>query len=119
MVIKVSAAINADTATKVFVNRATKGAYVDGLYVPGTNTRFAVLASVQQPTPKQLEILPEGDRDKDTLLFITKRKLQTTNDGEGLIADSVEYENSKYRLVQKANWDLYGQNGAFGVRVDE
>ena len=69
MVINVSEALDSDTAQIVTVERTSAGAYVDGIYQKGSTSTFKTLASVQQPTPKQLDILPEGEKSKDVKLF--------------------------------------------------
>lgn len=74
MPINVSEALDSDTAERIIVERDTgTGVYVDGIYVNAPIRTFKTLASVQQPTPKQLETLPQGERDKNPMLFISKK----------------------------------------------
>jgi len=115
MPINVSEAIDSDTAEKIAVKR-TPGSFVDGLFVKGTPVLFNTLASVQQPTPKQLEILPEGERSKNPRLFISKKALQTTNDKDGIIADIVTFKGQQFKIIAVGNWESYGHTMAFGVR---
>jgi len=116
MVINVSEALDTDTSQIVTVIRTAAGSYVDGLYVKGSTSTFKTLASVQQPTPIQMEILPEGEKDKDVKLFICKKPVNTTNDEEGLIADILIYKGKHYKVVRSADWDDYGHTPAMGVR---
>ena len=116
MVINVSEALDTDTSQIITVERTAAGSYVDGLYVKGSTSTFKTLASVQQPTPKQLEILPEGEKDKDTKLFISKKPILTTNDEAGLIADLVMYKGQQYKIISSADWDDYGHTMAMGVK---
>lgn len=116
MVINVSEALDSDTAQIVTVERTSSGAYVDGIYQKGSTSTFKTLASVQQPTPKQLEILPEGEKSKDVKLFISKKPLRTTIDDEQLIADIVIYKSVRYKIISSGDWDDYGHTMAMGVR---
>jgi len=117
MVINVSEALDTDTAEIITVERDNgTGEYIDGLYVKGGKTTFKTLASVQQPTPRQLETLPEGDRDKNTRLFISKKPLRTTSDRDGFIADVVIHKGQRFKLIDTGDWSSYGHTKAFGVR---
>lgn len=116
MPINVSEAIDSDTAEKITVERSTGDDFVDGLFVKGTTTTFNTLASVQQPTPKQLEILPEGERSKNPRLFISKKALRTTNDKDQIIADIVIFKGQRFKIIATGNWESYGHTMAFGVR---
>lgn len=117
MVINVSEALDTDTAQVITVERTSIGAYVDGIYVKGSTSTFKTLASVQQPTPKDLEILPEGEKDKDIKMFISKKPIRTTNDEAKLIADVVIYKGNRYKIVSSADWDDYGHTIAMGAKL--
>jgi len=115
MVINVSEALDTDTAQVITVTRTAKGSYVDGIYLKGSISTFKTLTSVQQPNPKELEILPEGEKDKNIKMFISKKPLQTTDDEAELIADVVTYKNRQYKIISSADWDDYGYTKAMGV----
>lgn len=116
MVINVSEALDTDTAQVITVERTSAGGYVDGIYVKGSTSTFKTLASVQQPSPKELEILPEGEKDKDIKMFISKKPIRTTNDEAELIADVVIYKGNRYKIVSSADWDDYGHTKAMGAK---
>ena len=115
MVINVSEALDSDTAEVVSVERTAVGTFVDGLYVKGPVTVFKTLASSQQPTPKQLQVLPEGERDKNPRLFISKRQLQTVNDKTGAVPDIVIFKGARFKIIMVGDWFSYGHVMAFGV----
>ncbi len=117
MVINVSAALDSDTAQVITVERISPGAYVDGIYQNGSTSTFKTLASVQQPTPKQLEVLREGERTGDIRLFISKKPLRTVVSKDNLEADVVLYKGNRYKIIQSADWDNYGYTSAMGTRV--
>ena len=116
MPINVSEALCMDTAEVVTVTRTTGGGYVDGLYVKGGQSTFKTICSVQQPSPKELQNLPEGERDKDIRKFISKKPVFTTNDRDGDIADSIRYKGNNYKIISAGDWDSYGHTTSFGVR---
>jgi hypothetical protein len=117
MPINVSAAIDSDTAEIVTVERTSSGGYVDGIYVSGTVTTFKTLSSVQQPTTQDLQMLPEGDRDANPRLFISKKLLRMVSDRDNLVADVVLYKGLRFKIIALGDWISYGHNLAFGVRV--
>ena len=116
MTIDVSEAIDGDTAEVVTVER-TAGSYTDGIYVKGATVTFKTMASVQQPTAKQLQSLPEGERDSDVMLFIAKKTIYTASDRDGLPADTILRRNTRYKVIAKADWEIYGHNILFGARI--
>lgn len=116
MVINVSEALDSDTAQVRTVERTEPGSYVDGIYQEGSKTTFKALISIQQPTPKQLEILPEGERSRDVMLFISNKPLRTTEDKDGTIADIIISKGRRYKIIQSGDWDDYGHTTAMGIR---
>ena len=118
MAINVSEALDSDTCVKIQVERTAPGSYVDGIYVEGVASNFYSLMSPQQPTPKQLEILPEGERDRDVMIFISKRPLRTVDDNNAIPADVVLFNGERYRVIQLADWSTFGHTIAFGAKDD-
>lgn len=117
MPVQVSGAINADTAEPITVFRKTDGGYVDGVWVEGSESSFPVLASVQQPSPKQLEVLPEGERSPDVKLFISLLPIYTSNDFDDTEADHIEWNGKRYKANSSGDWSSYGQTTVLGTRV--
>lgn len=67
----------------VVIRRPTAGSYVMGRWVqPTTAERVTIQANVQPVrTTKELMLLPEGDRTKDSLKLYTTTKLQGRQEG--------------------------------------
>jgi len=116
MPVNVSEALDSDTAEIVTVERTSGGGYVDGIYQKGTTSTFKTVCSVQQPTPDELQNLPEGERDKDVRKFISKKVVRTASDRDGLIADVVLYKGNRYKIISAGDWDSYGHTTSFGAR---
>jgi hypothetical protein len=116
MPIRVSEAIDTDTAEMIIIQRQS-GSYIDGIYTRGLIVNIKCLASVQQPDDKELQRLPEGQRDKDLRKFISVKPIFTVSDRDGSNPDIVVYKGAKYEIINSADWDSYGQTTAVGVRV--
>ena len=117
MVINVSGAICHHTSEKIFINRIVNSKWEDGLFIKGKVKRLKALASVQQPTPKQLEVLPEGERDKDIMLFICNKKLRTISDMDEIEADIVLWSGKEFKIISLGDWSTYGATMGYGARV--
>lgn len=118
MVINVKEALDTDIAKPTTIERTSTGGYIDGIYTPGTPSTFKALISNQQPSPKQLEVLPEGERSKDVRLFISNKPLRTADDKDEVLADVVISKGKRYKLVQAGDWNDYGHTTAMGVREE-
>jgi len=116
MTINVSEALDSDTASLLTVERTGVGVWENGIYVKGSVSTFKSLISPQQPTPDQLQTLSDGERDKDIMLFISKRRLRTTDDRKGLIADVVLFDDNRYKIIEAAKWFTFGFVPAFGAK---
>jgi len=114
--IHVSEALDNDNAIVLTVERKSGGSYVGGIYQTGTTSSFKTLASVQQPTPEELQNLAEGERSKDIRKFITKKPVRTSSDKDGLIADIIVFKSKRYKVISLKDWDLYGYSESFGAR---
>ena len=117
MTINVSQAIDLNTAKVTSVRRSEPGEYIDGMYVAGTTFVFKCLCSTQQPTPKELQILPEGMRNRDILKFISNKPLRGTSDRDNIQADVVRHRGKDYSITHEGDWNDYGHTTALGVRI--
>lgn len=118
MPINVSDAINSDTAEPIVIKKFPAGAYVDGIWTlsgDAPTTRKA-LASVQQPTPQQLKILPEGMRSSDKRLFICNKPVKTVSQEDETVADHIIWNGNEYKCYSVADWAQYGHNTVIGVK---
>jgi hypothetical protein len=118
MPIDVSEALDADTAERIAVTRFDEGNWVDGRWEQGIGQIFYCLASVQQPNAALLEILPEGERNKDVRLFICNKPIYSAEDTDSKSADLIHYKGGKYKAIHVADWFAYGHFKVMGVRID-
>jgi hypothetical protein len=119
MPINVSEAIDGETAQVVSFLRQVGGSYVNGIWVPPTSESFKSMCSVQQPTPQQLLVIPEGERNKDIRLFISKKPLRTTDDKAGTIGDIALYAGKRFRMMWEGDWNAYGHSTMLGAAEND
>lgn len=117
MPINVSEALDSDTAEKITVERTAAGSYVDGIYQAGSASTFSALASVQQPTPQQLQILPENERVPDVRLFICNKPILSSRESGSGVADVLIYKGVRYKVISNGDWSAYGHNTVMAARV--
>ena len=117
MTISVSEALCSENSQIVTVERKAVGAYVDGIYQEGATTTFKSICSVQHPSPADLQILPEGERDSDIRKFISKKSIRTTSDRDALIADVILHKDIRYKVISASDWGDFGYTRSFGARV--
>lgn len=85
------------------IKRVTAGSYVDGVWVPGTESTFTIQASVQPLRDDQLVNLPEGRRASDTVKVYTSSDLISLNDkGANQQPDKLVWRGEDYELVAKS-----------------
>ncbi len=116
MPINVSEALDADTAEIITVERTT-GSYIDRKFVKDPPTTFKTLASAQQPLPEELQVLPEGERDKSIFKFISKKPIFTVKDRDGLPADVIIFKGNRWKVISSGDWSSYGHNTVFGAKI--
>jgi len=80
----------------ILVKSYTAGAWVDGLYVEGTQSSVAINAIIQPMDEKTLLMAPEGFRADESLLVKT--------DNEIAIQSKVEISGVDYLVLVSKNW---------------
>ena len=90
---------------ETFTLRHKTGVWVDGLFQT-TATDTSVTGVVRPATGKELELLPEGDRMKDTKVFYTWEKVQVAEDENA--SDEFLWKGSRYKALQVKDWSSHG-----------
>ena len=116
MVINVAEALCSDTAKTITVERPGLGSHVNGLWVPAEASKFKTLASVQFPTGKQLQDLPESQRTQETILVISIKEIRASQDQDGTSSDRVLYDGKRYKVILCRPWGCYGYTYSIAVR---
>lgn len=116
MTIQVAEALDGDTASLVTLEDDT-GTYVDGIFTPsGAPTTRRALASIQAPTPQQIEYLEGSERDANNVrsLFLNKEVFMPR---DGKMATIVRQGTNAYKVVHVGDWGLYGWFFAMGSKL--
>jgi len=83
--------------------RVTAGTYVNGVFVPGTNSTFTIQASIQPLSDIDLSTLPEGQREGDLIKLYTDTELYGIGAaGSGQEPDKVVWQGSDYTISSKS-----------------
>ena len=117
MPINVGEALDSDTAVSITVERRSGGDYIDGIYAEGSIRIFKTLCSPQQPSPQDLQTLPEGERDKDLFKFITNKLLRTGSDRDTTQADVLIFKGNRFKIIAVGDWDTFGQTTSIGAKL--
>ena len=84
------------------IRRTEGGEYVDGIWQPGTESEFTARYSVQPTSPDDMEMLPEGRRDRQAYtLFGDKPLRMATDEGN---ADLVLIYGEWYEVHARQAW---------------
>jgi hypothetical protein len=97
----------------VTLTRSAPGSYsATGFYSADSTTDSEVLAIIAPASPRELEMLPEGERTKEVISVFTKEQLRTLVEGTGgTPADRITY-NGKVWEVKQVN-DYGSQAGYY------
>jgi len=71
------------------------GSWISGRWTETVASTYEIKGSWQPANPRQVETLPEGRKDKETMQLITFTKLNTVQSSKNpdiIIVDGVEYE---------------------------
>ena len=78
------------------------GAYVNGVWDPGTRSVSSMMATIQPIVMGQdMASLPEGRRISDFVKIYTGVNLKVTEDGDGIQPDMIVYDGYCYELVSR------------------
>ncbi len=86
------------------IKRSSPGEYVEGRFVPGAETEIKVIASVQQASPNEIKMFPEGRRTGELKVVYTEIELIPTNETKQTKGDSFEYKGNIYEVHKVEDW---------------
>ena len=100
----------------------TTGSFVGGGWQPNAPKTIPALGAVRNVGGKQLEQLPEEDRNGEILSFrsLTQMFTTTTNNADGNMqtSDVLLYQGSHYRVISSKNYIEQGYWLAMASRME-
>lgn len=100
------------------------GEWLKGRFVE-SEKEMSMVGVITPSKPKEIEMIPEGDRVGGEITIHTTTKLYTThaiqdeeseNDFEGT-SDQIECQGERYKLYQVNDYSQYGYYSAIGMRL--
>ena len=88
-----------------FIRENQAGSYVDGYWVSSGNvTQSSFVASVQNLSPSEVLMLPEGDRQKEWKKLYTTEKLNVQKEGDKFPSDKVIIDGRVFDVMKVQNY---------------
>ena len=98
----------------------SSGSFVNGRWTEDIQSPpYFELRGIAYPSSeKELNQVPEGDRVKGAMSFITTEELYVTRQGNAPgLSDKIEWKGEIYKIVQTLNWTSYGSFTSIAVRI--
>lgn len=89
----------------VNVKRFGAGFAANGFAVKGQATTFQIYAVIEPLRPREMMILPEGERTRKRVRVYTETKLQTADEAAQSMGDRVTYAGRDYEVQQCEVWN--------------
>jgi hypothetical protein len=87
-----------------------------GWQVVSTQT-ISAYGIVSVATPKEINMLPEGDRASEVRSFWSTAPMYVTNGANSQTSDILVWENTKYRILTEPQYDNRGYWKALATRM--
>jgi hypothetical protein len=75
-----------------------------GRFNDPSSSDTALVASVQRPTGRQLQLLPENQRTQEAIAVYTSTLLRTAKPASNLLADRIVYGGDVYEVQTLIDW---------------
>lgn len=108
--IEVSELLNDPDLCESFTITRTTGTFQIGGWQKNVPQVIQAYGAVRNTSGKELEMVPEADRIKNTLTFRTVFPLYTTNEQLGQVSDVLTFHGEDYRILAVKD---YSQQGYF------
>jgi hypothetical protein len=111
-----------DLSSNFTVLRSNGGQWVNGIWVDSF-TAIPMYGPVSIASPKDLEMIPEGDRPSSAMVFWTTQIVYETQGptagvhGKGISSDMMQWNNLNYRILQVAERPMNGYYRAVATRM--
>lgn len=86
------------------VTRRAVPLMVDGRVLPSSSTALVVTGSLQPSSGRDVQRLPEGLRDRETMVIFTSTELQAANPSTGAPGDRLEVSGRSFEVQTHERW---------------
>jgi hypothetical protein len=106
-----------DFAQTFAIIRSQDGAFVKGVWVDQT-VNINSYGVIQPATSKDIEMLPEGDRNSETFMFHSSSPMYETHSDtvQSGLSDLLVWRGNKYRIMKVTEFQDFGYWQALAVR---
>lgn len=122
--INVARAVNDPRFSQSFKVFRKSGEWEKGRFIE-SETEISMIGVITPSKPKEIEMIPEGDRVGGEITIHVTRKLYTThsiqdeeseNETEGT-SDQIEWQGERYKIYSVNDYSQYGYYQAIGMRL--
>ena len=104
----------------ITIKRDPGGSWSNGRFTPGArSTTAGVVASFQPLRGREIELLPEGDRDKRSGKVYTATELKGADRTAGTMADQIVFDGDTWEVSSVEKHTFGGYWKAIVLRVGE
>ncbi len=96
----VVAAILGEASTTYAVTRFAAGSRANGIYTPGATSSVSVLMTVQPASPKEIQVLPEGLRNREIVRCHATTEIRAASRSAGTAGDRFTHNGEVYEFIQ-------------------
>lgn len=97
--------INKFTTGTFKVTRSLEGYYYQGMWQEGEKVTMNVSGSMQPLTAREVKLLEEGDRLKQTFKFYTSIDIRTIGSEKLSAADRIEINGESFKVLSVEYWE--------------
>lgn len=116
--IDVSELIDDSDFAQNFVIYRSQGSFIDGVWTEETPTQIPLTGIIQPASPKELKMLPEGDRITGAIVIYSKIPIFLTRTGEEQgTSDKVYWKGDYYKLLNVSDWSDSGFYTGIAERI--
>lgn len=116
--INISRIVNDPRFSQSFKVLRKSGEWLKGRFIQN-ETEINISGVITPAKPKEIEMIPEGDRVGGEISIHTTSKLYVTRsleDSEGT-SDELEWQGERYKLYQVNDYSQYGYYAAIAMRL--
>lgn len=100
--------------------RFAAGSRVEGDWVSGASSPLSFTGSAQPSTPKEVQMIPAGERTKEAITVFSTLRLRASDVAAQTESDVVNWESRQYKVVLVDSWNVQANYcRAIAVRVHE